>query len=280
MNPKIDYVFKRIFGHKGNESITASFLSSILNQNITDVVLESSSTLPKDMLDDKVGILDIKAKINNTVNCDIEMQIVDEKNVEKRITFYVSKMYSQTITEGQDYSELEKCIAILITDYKISSLKSLKKYMTKWNIREEDYGNHILTDDIEIVIIELPKVEKYKKGLALDHWVEFIKNPKVINMSNKEIKKAKDVLEQISQDETERHLAELRLKHIRDQKAIEAAGFDKGFEKGMEKGIEKGVQKGNSTAKIQIAKKMKSQGFDLDTIHKLTKLPIEEIKKL
>ena len=272
MNPKIDYVFKRIFGHKGNESITASFLSSILNQNITDVVLESSSTLPKDMLDDKVGILDIKAKINNTVNCDIEMQIVDEKNVEKRITFYVSKMYSQTITEGQDYSELEKCIAILITDYKISSLKSLKKYMTKWNIREEDHGNHILTDDIEIVIIELPKVEKYKKGLALDHWVEFIKNPKVINMSNKEIKKAKDVLEQISQDETERHLAELRLKHIRDQKAIEAAGFDKGFEKGMEKG--------NSTTKIQIAKKMKSQGFDLDTIHKLTELPIEEIKKL
>ena len=144
--------------------------------------------------------------------------------------------------------------------------------MTKWNIREEDYGNHILTDDIEIVIIELPKVEKYKKGLALDHWVEFIKNPKVINMSNKEIKKAKDVLEQISQDGTERHLAELRLKHIRDQKAIEAAGFDKGFEKGMEKG--------NSTTKIQIAKKMKSQGFDLDTIHKLTELPIEEIKKL
>ena len=61
-----------------------------------------------------------------------------------------------------------------------------------------------MTDDIEIVIIELPKVEKYKKGL---------------------------VLEQISQDETERHLAELRLKHIRDQKAIEAAEFDKGFEK-------------------------------------------------
>ena len=216
------------------------------------------------MLDDKVGILDIKAKINNTINCDIEMQVVDEKNVEKRITFYVSKMYSQTITEGQDYSELQKCIAILITDYKISSLKNLEKYMTKWNIREEDYGNHILTDDIEIYIIELPKVDKYKKGQALDHWVEFIKNPRVIDMSNKEIKKAKEVLEQISQDETERHLAELRLKHIRDQKAIEAAGFDKGFEKGV----------------MQIAKKMKSQGFDVDTIHKLTELSIEEIENL
>ena len=212
------------------------------------------------MLDDKVGILDIKAKINNTINCDIEMQVVDEKNVEKRITFYVSKMYSQTITEGQDYSELQKCIAILITDYKISSLNNLEKYMTKWNIREEDYGNHILTDDIEIYIIELPKVDKYKKGQALDHWVEFIKNPRVIDMSNKEIKKAKEVLEQISQDETERHLAELRLKHIRDQKAIEAAGFEKGV--------------------IKIAKKMKAQGFDVDTIHKLTELSIEEIENL
>ena len=98
----------------------------------------------------------------------------------------------------------------------------------------------VVINYIFIVPIELPKVEKYKKGLALDHWVEFIKNPKVINMSNKEIKKAKDVLEQISQDETERHLAELRLKHIRDQKAIEAAGFDKGFEKSIKIGYEEG----------------------------------------
>ena len=47
-----------------------------------------------------------------------------------------------------------------------------------------------MTDAIEIYIIELPKVEKYKRGEALDLWVEFIKNPKVINMSNGEIEKA------------------------------------------------------------------------------------------
>lgn len=45
-----------------------------------------------------------------------------------------------------------------------------------------------MTDAIEIYIIELPKVEKYKRGEALDLWVEFIKNPKVINMSNGEKK--------------------------------------------------------------------------------------------
>ncbi len=43
-------------------------------------------------------------------------------------------------------------------------------------------------------------------------------------MSNKEIKKAKKVLEEISQDGKERYLAELREKYIMDQKAIEDAG--------------------------------------------------------
>ena len=126
----------------------------------------------------------------------------------------------------------------------------------------------VVINYIFIVPIELPKVEKYKKGLALDHWVEFIRNPKVINMSNNEIKKAKKVLEEISQDERERALAELREKHIRDQIAIEAAGFDKGLEQGIEQG------------KIQVAKEMKSKGFDFNTISELTSLTIEEIEKL
>ena len=45
--------------------------------------MESDSTLPKDMLDDKVGILDVKVKIDNKINCDIEMQVVNKKNMVK-----------------------------------------------------------------------------------------------------------------------------------------------------------------------------------------------------
>ena len=50
--------------------------------------LDSNPILEKDLLDDKVGILDIKAKIDNDINCDIELQVVDRKNIEKRILFY------------------------------------------------------------------------------------------------------------------------------------------------------------------------------------------------
>ena len=141
-----------------------------------------------------------------------------------------------------------------------------------------------MTDAIEIYIIELPKVEKYKRGEALDLWVEFIKNPKVINMSNGEIKKAKEVLEKISQDKNERYLAELREKFIMDQKAIEDAGYDKGLsagiEQGIKQGVEQGIKQGEENKKIELAKKMKQEGIDIETIQKITELSQEEISRL
>ena len=107
--------------------------------------------LEKDLLDDKVGILDIRAKIENKINCNIEMQIVDRKNIEKRILYYWSKLYNMNIKTGKEYENLEKVIVILITDYEIDSLKKIKKYETKWNIREEYYQKVILTDVMDFI---------------------------------------------------------------------------------------------------------------------------------
>ena len=279
MNPKIDYVFKRIFGYQGNEEITTALLSSILKKQISNLQLDCNPILEKDLLDDKVGILDIKAKIDDCINCNIEMQVVDKKNIEKRILFYWSKMYNMSIKEGDDYEKLEKSIAILITDYELEGLKEIEKYITKWNIREEEYQKIILTDVMEIYIIELPKFERYKgkTDKKLNSWVKFIENPEVVDVKeNKEVSKAKKVLEKISQDEHERYLAELRQKYIMDQKAIEDAGFDKGFKAGEQHGMQQGIQQ----EKIAIVKNMKKQNIDIETICKVTGLTIEEIKNI
>ena len=279
LNPKNDYVFKRLFGSVGNETITKNLLSCILQQNITDVQLDCNPILEKNLLDDKVGILDIKAKIDNTTNVDIEMQVTDHKNIEKRILFYLSKMYTKTIKKSQDYSSLEKCIAILITNYNIDIIKNIPKYITKWSIREEEYQKIVLTDVMEIYIIELNKFKDYKEKSnhnSLNSWIEFIESPEVVDMSNKEIQKAKKVLEEISQDEHEQYLAELREKYIMDQKAIEDAGYDKGLNVGYNKGLKTGIAQGIK----QIAKKMLNEKIDLDTISRITGLSIQELKNL
>ena len=125
-----------------------------------------------------------------------------------------------------------------------------------------------MTDAIEVYIIELSKFEKYMNDSALSDWIKFIINPKVIDMSNEEVKKAKKVLDELSQDEHARRLAELREKYIMDQKATEAAGYDKGLEQGLKLGIKR------------TAKKLKSKGVDINIIRETTGLSIEEINKL
>ena len=208
-------------------------------------------------------------------------------------------MYVKSIKAGDDYEKLEKGIAILISDYELSSLKKIEKYITKWNIREEEYQKIILTDVMEIYIIELPKFERYKEKTdkVLNSWVKFIENPEVVDMKeNEKVGKAKKVLEEISQDEHERYLAELREKYIMDKKAIEDAGFDKGLEAGIKQGIEQGIEQGleqgieqgikqgleqgKKQQAIDIAKNLKEQNVDIDIICKTTGLTKEEIENL
>lgn len=153
--------------------------------------------------------------------------------------------------------------------------------MTKWNIREEEYSKIILTDVLEFYIIELPKFEKYYQKIDnnnLNLWIRFIKNPEVIDVeeTNKQIDKARKVLEEISNDERERYLAELRQKYIMDQKAIEGAGYDKGLKAGMELGKKTGMEQ----AQKQIAKKMKNQDMEVEVIMQITGLSKEEIMNL
>ena len=283
LNPKNDYVFKRIFGHIGNEHITKDFLDSILlDEKITNVKLDNSPILEKDLLDDKIGIIDINAQINNEISCDIELQIVDKKNIEKRALYYWSKLFTKNIKEGDDYSKLKKAVVILILDYNLSSIVDIPKYITKWNFREEDFPKKILTPVAEIYIIELDKFKKYQqnsKYKALNSWIKFIESPGDIDMNtekNVAIKEAKKELEKISSDEHEEYLAHLRQKYIMDSKAIEDAGYDKGFKQGTEQGF----NQGKINEKLKIAKNLKSQNLDINLIAEATGLTKEEIEKL
>ena len=99
-------------------------------------------------------------------------------------------------------------------------------------------------------------------------------------MSNKEIVKAKKILEEISQDEHERYLAELREKYILDQKNIEATGYDKGLKQGKKEGIKKGREEGKEESKKEIAKEMIKEKMPLEVISKITKIPKKELQEI
>ena len=130
---------KNYFGREETKSVTKELVGSILEEEITEIDLEQNPILEKNIKDEKIGILDIRAKLNNNTNCNVEIQLVDQKNIEKRALYYWSKMYIESIKSGHDYSELEKGVVILIVDFELKNLKDVDHWITEWELRGKDY---------------------------------------------------------------------------------------------------------------------------------------------
>lgn len=197
----------------------------------------------------------------------------------ERILYYWSRIYGKNLKEGDDYVELKRTIEVLIVNFEIKRLRGLK-YHSKWKIIEEEDRNVILTEHLELHIIELPKIYRIRKKeeeQELVKWLNFIENPESKKVGeymkeNKEMKEAKERLEIMSEDERMQILAELRLKAIRDEKAVERFGYNKG--------IEKGIKQGKKGEKKEMARKMKEKGVKIPFIQEITGLTIEEIELL
>ena len=294
LSPKLDVVFQALFGEVGNESITKGFLETILERKIDSIDLSKNPILRREFKEEKLGVLDIIAKLDKDEICNIELQIVDKKNIIERILYYWSRLYSRQIKLGEDYKILQKAIVILITDFKIEDLEELD-YHSRWKIMEDKQGKKIiLTQKLEIDIIELPKIiGKEKEQDNLLDWLYFLENPKSERVTkkmkeNENLKEAVKKLDNLSEDEKMQRIADLRQKAIMDEKAIYEKGLEVGIEKGMkegiqrgiEKGIEKGIMEGSQKEKIEIAKKMLELKIDKETIAEATGLTEQEIEKI
>lgn len=279
LSPKLDVIFQALFGEVGNEKITKSFLEAILGRKIEEVDLSGNIVLRRENLEDKMGVLDVLAKLNDEEYCNIEMQMIERDKLLERILYYWARVYTRNLKKGKDYIELQKTIEVLIVDFEIKELKDLE-YHSKWKIIEEKYKKHILTEDLEIHIIMLPKIKKLtpqESKEELVKWLNFIEEPESEKVGqymkeNKEIKEAKEKLQVMSEDERMQKLAELREKAIMDEKAIERFGIKKGIEEGRKKGRQETLK--------ETAKKMKEEGLDIELIEKITNLTKEEILTL
>ena len=286
-----DYIFKKIFAKKGNESILKDLLNSILQIKIKSIEVIADANLERQLESNKLGILDLKAKVDEETIVNIEIQIINRYNMIERTLFYWSGLYYNVLQKGADYKEIKKVIAINILDY---NEFDEGPYHEIARLRRE-YLYKILTDKIEIHFIQIPKFKKQRKDMKtkLDMWMDFIsqideKEVKNAMSKNKEIKKAQEEYEYLTGDEEERRIAFLREKAIRDENSIFDAGKDIGFKSGEEHGIKKGKKEGIEIGREQgieqnkkeIANSMLKEKMPIETIMKVTKLSRKEIEKI
>ena len=291
LKPKYDVVFQALFG-ENKENITQSLISDILGEQIEIIDIKADDTIIREYPNDKAGRLDLKTKFKDGTICQIEIQMTDNKDTVKRILYYWSKTYSKQLKRGEYYKDLKKTIGIIITNYEVEELKGIEELDTKWQIINDKNDKRLLTEDLELRIIEIPKAEKIlekDKYNKIAQWLMFLDNPNTerveeIMKENEEVKKANSVLHVMSEDEKLQRLAELREKWDLDersarQNAIEE-GRKKGLQQGLQQGIQQGIQQGEENKTVEIAKKMKEEGISVELIEKITGLDKEEIERI
>ena len=199
-----DYIFKRVFAYKGNESVLKDFLEALLKIEIKGIKITNPEIIPYEK-GEKRGLLDIKAEINDGTILDIEMQMENERNTEERATEYIGKMISEQLQVGDNYKTLKKSIVIFIANYNFLKRNSYHNIgrMKFEETLEDEYVNmgyekeeKIASKYIEFHYIELPKFKKRNpsKFTKLDQWMcIFTQNKEGIMLAekeNKEIKRA------------------------------------------------------------------------------------------
>ena len=126
--PKLDIIFQVLFGEPDSQKITKDLLEKILGVKIEKVDLSKNPILRREFPKDKLGILDVVVEIDEKESCDLEMQVVENENIIKRILYYWGKLYTRNLKAGEDFGELKRTIVILIVNDKIRMYK-------KWNIK-------------------------------------------------------------------------------------------------------------------------------------------------
>ncbi len=172
-NPMNDVLFKFIFG----KDQPIDFLNAVLDRHeakaIKDIQFQNSEIVPL-YDDDKLTRLDIFCVTENGTQIDVEVQIVDKKNMERRTLYYWSQMYLMNLAKGGKYQNLKPSITINIMRYTIFPGEPAH---SMYSIYNKETGRR-LNEDMELHFLEVPKFQKklVSEMTSVERWLAYFSN--------------------------------------------------------------------------------------------------------
>ena len=285
IDPKVDYAFKHLLGREATKPLLIDLIENVLSPDGPGYRLEDIELLnpfnPKESLNDKLSILDIKARDRTGRQFNVEMQMLSYPCYEKRILYYSSKFHQQQLHQGDPYSDLMPTISISFLNHVM--FPNVEDYHLCFRLLERKH-HFALTDDMEFHIVELPKFMKSDAELTtrLDSWLYFLRYAEKIDteslppaLQQPLFKFAMEELHVVTQDEIERERYESRLKALRDfnsgmivsRREGEARGRAEGIAEGRAEGIAEGRAEGIAEGRAEGRAEGLAIGQYIATIH-------------
>jgi predicted transposase/invertase (TIGR01784 family) len=286
-------------GEKGDEVQLLGFLNAVLGKTgkdrFTSVKIIENKYLSPEVIGNKGSLLDVRAVLQGKTRVNIEVQVRNEHNMDRRSLFYWSREYTGSLKEGQNYRKLPNVIAINIVNFNFPPVRNSH---TRFHLREDLEHDIVLTDALEIHFLNMVQYRKQRKKILLDNplnrwlvWLDVGSPPELIAevlKMDRAIKAANKKLDFVTMDEDFHRYYTLRQMALSDYTSgIEYAreeglkkGRKEGLKKGHEEGLKKGREEGMEKEKLEIARKMKAMGLSNEQIQTATGLPTETINKM
>jgi len=267
-DPLNNFFFHKIFGEKGDEVQLLGFINAVLGKTDDDKfvsvdILENKSFIA-DIMGGKSCSLDVRARLKNGSMVNVEVQLRDKKNMDRRSLFYFSKVYTSDLEAGEDYIELPNVIAINIVDY---NFPKTKDFHSTFRLREDTEQDIILTDALEIHFINMVKYRKQSKDKQkfddpLFRWLAWFNRAS-----------SPEILEEVVKMDAAIMNADTRMTSLTKSEEemdtylrMQMAEFDRRSEL-------------NYTL-VTVAKKALAEGSTPEYVHKITGLSLEKIARL
>ena len=227
IDPKIDCVFKALLGTERNRRLLIHFLNAMLADELATPIVEVEILNPyneREFLDDKLSIVDVKARDQAERVYQIEIQWLNVPNLPARILYGWADLYSAQLQDGDSYDQLHPTYAIWLLGEALWPKR--KEAIHRFRLRD-DQGRSLI-DHGSISLLELSKCTIEIVQTEQQRWLKFfIEGGRLDDqhlpewMQTEEMHQAMNTLKAFSEKQRAYHLYQSRQNYLRQQKSIE-----------------------------------------------------------
>ena len=247
LDPKNDYVFKRLFAD--SPELLAELISAVRKDEPPLEVLEvlNPLILPED-LDGKPIELDVLARDETGRLFNVEVQVLRHPRWSARSTFYLSRMLSTQLDAGQHYVTLKPVVGVHLLDFDL--VEGHPSALWQFEMRDRHDPSVRLGDELTLFVVELAKADRWLRkrddegdrdgdsantgsmspagsdpdahtAAALQAWIKFFKHWKesqaMSDLAYPPVQQAMKRLQELSRNEEDRYRALAREKALYDE---------------------------------------------------------------
>ena len=247
LDPMLDVVFKIMFAHPDSMDLLCSLLNAVFRPPSPIVFVEVlNPILDKASVRNRGVVLDLRVKLRNGSQANIEMQPHKRAGFPGRILYHWARLFGFQLVPGDNYKDLHRCASVFLVGQ--DELPSRRFHSTFKVLESHDHEP--LSDHLELHIVQLHRPPpmhspEFAEQRELVDWSRFFvaKTPQEreeMSMNNPIIAKANGVLERLSADPDMQQLAreneEAFVLYRRELYLTREVALEEGEEKGIASG--------------------------------------------